>query len=60
MPNGNTVFKELEPNEEVPAYLKRALVAEVDTIRNSMEVVTLFTEFFLKTVTVAISEGTEE
>jgi hypothetical protein len=60
MPNGNTVFKELEPDERVPEYLKRALVAEVDTIRNSMEVFTLFTEHFLTAITVAISEGSEE
>lgn len=60
MPEGNNIFKELEPKEQVPEYLKRAIVAEVDTIRNSMEVVTLFTEHFLKTITVAISEGTTE
>ncbi|REA59937.1 hypothetical protein DSL64_16670 [Dyadobacter luteus] len=60
MAEGNNIFKELEPKEQVPEYLKRAIVAEVDTIRNSMEVVTLFTEHFLKTITVAISEGATE
>lgn len=60
MPEGNTVFKELEPNDQVPEYLKRAIVAEVDTIRNSMEVITLFTEHFLTAITVAVSDGSKE
>jgi hypothetical protein len=28
MPSGNSVLKELEPTDEVPEYLKRALVFE--------------------------------
>ena len=55
MSTGNTVFKELESDAEVPQYLKTALVSEVDTIRNSMQVVSHFTEYLLKTMSVCIS-----
>lgn len=55
MPNSNEIFKELESEETVPEYLKSALISEVDTIRNSMQVVTHFTEHFLKAMTVTIS-----
>lgn len=61
METGNTVFKELESNEQVPEYLRKALVSEVDTIRDSMQVVTHFTEFFLKTLITCFSvEKTED
>ncbi|CAG5008761.1 hypothetical protein DYBT9275_04352 [Dyadobacter sp. CECT 9275] len=55
MPTGNSVFKELEPEEKLPEYLKAALVSEVDTIRNSMLVVTHFTEHFFSAVTACLS-----
>jgi hypothetical protein len=55
MASGNSVFKELEPNNEVPEYLKHALVAEVDTIRNTMQVVSLFTEHLLSAITIGLS-----
>jgi len=60
MPTGNSVFKELEPDNEVPEYLKHALVAEVDTIRNTMQVVTLFTEHFLSAITIGLSFNDNE
>jgi hypothetical protein len=55
MPTGNSVFKDLEPSDQVPEYLKHALVAEVDTIRNTMHVVTHFTEHFLTAMTISLS-----
>jgi len=55
MTNGNSIFKELEPNEKVPEYLKHALVAEVDTIRNTMNVVTHFTDHLLKAMSFCLS-----
>ena len=55
MSSGNTVFKDLESTEEVPAYLKRALVSEVNTIRDTMHVVEHFTEHFINTLIVSLS-----
>ena len=55
MADGNSVFKELEPDDQVPDYLKLALVAEVDTIRNSMQIVSHFTEHLLSAATVCLS-----
>jgi hypothetical protein len=55
MSTGNSVFKDLEPDDEVPEYLKHALVAEVDTIRNTMQIVTLFTEHFLSAITIGLN-----
>lgn len=60
MESGNAIFKELESNEQVPEYLKTALVSEVDTIRNSMQVVTHFTEYFLKTLITCFSVANTE
>lgn len=60
MSTGNSVFKELEPDSQVPDYLKHALVAEVDTIRNTMQIVTHFTEHFLTALTVGLSLAEEE
>jgi hypothetical protein len=44
MPNS---FQQIEAEgEKAPAYLKTQLVAEIDTIRNSMELVKLFVSHF--------------
>jgi hypothetical protein len=55
MSSGNEVFKELESKDEVPEYLKRALVSEVNTIRDTMHVIEHFTEHFLNTLVVSLS-----
>lgn len=55
MSSGNTIFKGLESTDEVPAYLKRALVSEVNTIRDTMHIVEHFTEHFLNTLVVSLS-----
>jgi hypothetical protein len=60
MPTGNTIFKELEPNDHLPEYLKHAIVAEVDTIRNTMNIVTHFTEHLLTAITICLPFTEEE
>jgi hypothetical protein len=55
MDAGNTIFKELESDAPVPPYLKRALVSEMDIIRDSMQIVTHFTDHFLSASTIFIS-----
>lgn len=60
MSTGNSVFKELEPDDRVPKYLKRALVAEVDAIRNTMNIVTHFTEHLLTALTICLAVDEEE
>ena len=60
MSTGNSIFKGLEPADHVPEYLKRALVSEVDTIRNTMNVVTHFTEHFLSAITICLAIDEEE
>lgn len=46
----NNVFKELMPDEDAPESLRRALVSEIDLMRDSMSVVSLFTSHFFDTV----------
>ena len=55
MTTGNLIFKELEPDDRVPEYLRHALVAEVDTIRNTMHLVTHFTEHLLTAMSFCLS-----
>ena len=52
----NDVFKELEPDAEVPAYLKNALVSEIDLIRDTMQIVELFTDGLFSTALLCISD----
>jgi hypothetical protein len=60
MNSGDSIFKELESDEQAPEYLKRALISEVDTIRDSMQLVTHFTEHFLSALTICISAANIE
>lgn len=55
MQDGNSAFKDLEPTDEVPAYLKNALISEVDTIRDTMQIVEHFTDNFLNAILVSLS-----
>jgi hypothetical protein len=55
MPSGNTVFKDLESKDEVPDYLKHALLSEVNSIRDTMHIVEHFTEHFLNALVVSFS-----
>jgi hypothetical protein len=52
---GNSIFKELESESEVPAHLKAALISEMDIIRDSMHVATHFTEHLLSALAICIS-----
>jgi len=51
----NDVFKELEPDAEVPAYLKNALISEIDLIRDTIQIVELFTDSLLSTALLCTS-----
>lgn len=42
-------LKDLEPDSQVPAYLKKVLVSEIDLIRDAMQIVELFTNGLLAT-----------
>ncbi len=52
----NNVFEELEPDAEVPAYLKNALVSEIDLIRDTMQIVELFTDSLFSTALLCMSD----
>lgn len=55
----NDVFKGLEPDEQVPNYLKHALVSEIDFIRDAIQVVTLYTNGLFSTALMCLSEASE-
>lgn len=38
----NNAFFEIDPEDKVPESLKKAIVSEIDTIRNTMELITLY------------------
>lgn len=50
-------FKLLEPNGQVPDHLKKALVSEIDTIRNTSAIVELFVGNFINALTASFSDG---
>ena len=52
-------FKLLEPNGQVPDHLKKALVSEIDTIRNTSAIVELFIGNFINALTASFSNGSE-
>jgi hypothetical protein len=60
MERNQLLFKEMESEEAPSEHLKTALVSEIDTLRNSMEVVTHFTEFLLTTCVSALSNDVSE
>lgn len=55
----NAAFKELEPNDRVPPYLKEALVSEIDFIRDALQFVTHFTDGLFSTVLASIAPISE-
>ncbi len=55
----NAAFKELEPNDQAPSYLKEALVSEIDLIRDTLQFVIHFTDLFFKTALASITPLTE-
>ncbi|TDB63693.1 hypothetical protein [Arundinibacter roseus] len=54
----NSTFKNIEPQDQVPDYLKKALVSEIDMIRDTLEVVSLFTITFFDTALLCIPDET--
>lgn len=52
-------FKLIEPNGQVPENLKKALVSEIDTIRNTSTIIELFVGNFINALTAAFSNENE-
>jgi len=50
------VFSKLEPNVEVPEYLKNALISEIDFIRDTIQIVELFTDSLFSTALLCVSD----
>ncbi|MDI9861021.1 MULTISPECIES: hypothetical protein [Flectobacillus] len=48
-------FKDLESSEKAPESLKRALVSEIDTIRNTSIIIDLFVGNFINTITASLN-----
>ena len=56
MPEKNP-FKQIEPEGKAPEHLKDALVAEIETIRNTSVIVELFVWSFINTLIKAIDDN---
>ena len=52
-------FKLIEPSGQVPKHLKKALVSEIDTIRNTSTLIELFVGNFINALTASLSNGSE-
>lgn len=48
-------FKDLESSEKAPDSLKRALVSEIDTIRNTSIIIDLYVGNFINTITASLN-----
>jgi hypothetical protein len=59
MPEKENPFKLIEPNGQVPEHLKKALVSEIDTIRNASSLIELFVGNFVNTLTASLSDGSK-
>lgn len=53
--NMNNSFFDIDPDDKVPDSLKKALVSEIDTLRNTFEIVTLFVSNFFSAAEVMIN-----
>lgn len=60
MSDSENPFKLLESDAQVPEQLKKALVSEIDTIRNASSLVELFVGNFVNSITASFSAGNEE
>lgn len=47
MPNP---FLDIDPDEKAPERLKKSLTSEIDIIRNSIEIVRLYVDFFFPAI----------
>jgi hypothetical protein len=52
-------FKLLDADSKAPEYLKKALVSEIDTIRNVSTIIDLFVGNFVNTFSNALAESTK-
>lgn len=50
-------FKLLEPNKQVPEHLKKALISEINTIRNTSTIIELFVGNFINVLTASFTNG---
>lgn len=48
-------FKDLESSEKAPESLKRALVSEIDTIRNTSIIIDLYVGNLINTITASLN-----
>ena len=53
-------LSDLMGDEQVPDFLKEALLSEVDLIRDTLEIVTLFTGFFVDTALMVINDDSSD
>lgn len=53
-------FDELEPDDKVPEYLRHALVSEIDTIRDTLQVVSQFVDGFFRVALMSIPENNDD
>jgi hypothetical protein len=60
MSDSENPFKLIEPNGQVPEHLKKALVSEIDTIRNTSAIIELFVGNFINALTASFSNGNAE
>jgi hypothetical protein len=60
MPENENPFKLIEPNGQVPEHIKKALVSEIDTIRNTSAIIELFVGNFINALTASFSDGSAE
>jgi len=51
----NNPFFDIDPDDKVPESLKKALVSEIDTVRNTFEIGTLFVSYFFRAAEVMIN-----
>lgn len=56
---GKGAFDELDCNDKVPEYLKRALVSEIDTIRDTVQIVSQFMDGFFKVSLMIVSNNND-
>jgi ABC-type sulfate/molybdate transport systems ATPase subunit len=52
----NNVFKQLEPDEDVPENLRKELISEIDMMRDSMSVFSLFISHFFDVALMAFTD----
>ncbi|MDI9864786.1 hypothetical protein [Flectobacillus longus] len=53
-------FKDLESSEKAPESLKRALVSEIDTIRNTSIIIDLYVGNFINTITASLNTRSDD